>query len=125
MAAISGGSSSSNSNASSSAFSHQAPKILLAKPTLVITAKYNREPGDGGGGGDPDDDSSSLRSCLPSIGFLNLLSDSWDFHTDRFLPGIGKSTIMNEIYGFDATSPGSLAFFPFFIYIYTHICDFN
>ncbi|CAI9302221.1 unnamed protein product [Lactuca saligna] len=129
MAAIGGGSGSSNANASSSASSHQAPKILLAKPALVTAAKYNRGPGGGGGGGGPDDASSSLRSRLPSIGFLNLLSDSWDFHTDRFLPfltdntdftvigvigpaGVGKSTIMNEIYGFDATSPGMLPPFP-------------
>ncbi|KAF4396698.1 hypothetical protein G4B88_029012 [Cannabis sativa] len=71
-----------------------------------------------GGGG--EDDTASLRSRLPSIGSLNLLSDSWDFHIDRFLPfltentdftvvgvigppGVGKSTIMNELYGFDAT----------------------
>lgn len=86
MAAIGGGSGSSNANASSSASSHQAPKILLAKPALVTAAKYNRGPGGGGGGGGPDDASSSLRSRLPSVGFLNLLSDSWDFHTDRFLP---------------------------------------
>ncbi|KAI3506959.1 hypothetical protein L1887_21626 [Cichorium endivia] len=129
MAAIGGGSGPSNSNASSSAASHQAPKILLAKPALVTAAKYNRGPGGGGGGGGPDDTSSSLRSRLPSVGFLNLLSDSWDFHTDRFLPyltdntdftvigvigpaGVGKSTIMNEIYGFDATSPGMLPPFP-------------
>ncbi|XP_076916571.1 uncharacterized protein LOC143576349 [Bidens hawaiensis] len=100
------------SNPSSAA----APKILLAKPALVTAAKYNR------GGGGPDD---STRSRLPSVAFLNLLSDSWDFHTDRFLPfltdntdfsvvgvigppGVGKSTIMNEIYGFDATSSGML-----------------
>ncbi|KAL4557262.1 hypothetical protein LXL04_035435 [Taraxacum kok-saghyz] len=129
MAAIGGGNSSSNSNASSTPASHQAPKILLAKPALVTAAKYNRGPGGGGGGGGPDDASSSLRSRLPSVGFLNLLSDSWDFHTDRFLPyltdntdftvigvigppGVGKSTIMNEIYGFDATSPGTLPPFP-------------
>ncbi|KAJ0788297.1 putative P-loop containing nucleoside triphosphate hydrolase, protein SMG9 [Helianthus annuus] len=90
-----------------------APKILLAKPALVSGAKYNR-------GGD-----ESSRSRLPSVAFLNLLSDSWDFHTDRFLPfltdntdftvvgvigppGVGKSTIMNQIYGFDATSPGGM-----------------
>ncbi|KAD6796574.1 hypothetical protein E3N88_07470 [Mikania micrantha] len=88
-----------------------APKILLAKPALV---KYN-----------PAGDDSSP-SLLPSAAFLNLLSDSWDFHTDRFLPfltdntdftvigvigppGVGKSTIMNQIYGFDSTtSPGML-----------------
>ncbi|KAF3432666.1 hypothetical protein FNV43_RR23768 [Rhamnella rubrinervis] len=98
------------------------PKILLAKPGLVtgapVAAKFGR-------GGAADDDTASLRSRLPPIGSLNLLSDSWDFHIDRFLPfltenteftvvgvigppGVGKSTIMNELYGFDATSPGML-----------------
>ncbi|KAK9059647.1 hypothetical protein SSX86_020351 [Deinandra increscens subsp. villosa] len=117
-------SSSGGGNVSSSNSSSSAPKILLAKPALVTAAaaaaKYNR------GGGAPDDSSAaSLRSRLPSVAFLNLLSDSWDFHTDRFLPfltdntdftvigvigppGVGKSTIMNQIYGFDATSPGML-----------------
>ncbi|CAK9172466.1 unnamed protein product [Ilex paraguariensis] len=100
--------------------SGQAPKILLAKPGLVTAGKFNR-----GGAGGVDDESASLRSRLPSIGSLNLLSDSWEFHTDRFLPfltdntdftvvgvigppGVGKSTIMNEIYGFDGSSPGML-----------------
>ncbi|KAL6122946.1 hypothetical protein ACLB2K_075470 [Fragaria x ananassa] len=101
-------------------------KILLAKPGLVagspVAGKYGR-------GGSGDENTASLRSRLPSIGSLNLLSDSWDFHIDRFLPfltdnteftvvgvigppGVGKSTIMNELYGFDATSPGqsSLSF---------------
>ncbi|KAM7463566.1 hypothetical protein LguiA_031687 [Lonicera macranthoides] len=102
---------------------HQAPKILLAKPALVTTAgKLNRS---GGGGGAGDDDSASHRSRHSPIGSLNLLSDSWEFYTDRFLPfltdntdfmvigvigppGVGKSTIMNEIYGYDGTSPGML-----------------
>lgn len=112
-----GGGSSSNPSSAT----HQAPKILLAKPALVTASKFNR----GGAGGGGDDDSASLRSRLPSIGSLNLLSESWDFHTDRFLPfltdntdftvigvigpaGVGKSTIMNEIYGFDVSSPGML-----------------
>ncbi|KAL3524529.1 hypothetical protein ACH5RR_017363 [Cinchona calisaya] len=108
--------------------SHQAtppPKILLAKPGLVGVAA--RGVGVAPGLGGPQDDSSAaLRSRLPSIGSLNLLSDSsWDFSSDRFLPfltdntdftvvgvigppGAGKSTIMNEIYGYDATSPGML-----------------
>ncbi|KAL0317869.1 UNVERIFIED_CONTAM: hypothetical protein Sangu_2201200 [Sesamum angustifolium] len=109
----SGGSSSSNPS--------PAPKILLAKPGLVTSSKFNR----GAGSGGPDDDSTVLRSRVPSIGSLNLLSDSWDFQIDRFLPfltdnteftvvgvigppGVGKSTILNEIYGFDSTSPGML-----------------
>nr|XP_043616561.1 protein SMG9-like [Erigeron canadensis] len=128
MAGIGGGPNFSNQNSNTSSSSaphshhhhHQAPKILLAKPALVTAAKYNH-----GGAPAGDDPSSSLRSRLPSVGFLNLLSDSWDFHTDRFLPfltdntdftvigvigptGVGKSTIMNEIYGFDATSSGML-----------------
>ncbi|XP_052198743.1 uncharacterized protein LOC127805914 isoform X7 [Diospyros lotus] len=96
------------------------PKILLAKPPgLVPPGKFIR------GGSTADDDSTSIRSRLPSVGSLNLLSDSWDFHTDRILPfltdntdftvvgvigppGVGKSTIMNELYGFDGTSPGML-----------------
>ncbi|GJX87584.1 SMG9-like protein [Tanacetum coccineum] len=102
-----------NTSSSSPLLSHnQAPKILLAKPSLV---KYNNR----------SEDTSARSRVLPSVGYLNLLSDSWDFHTDRFLPfltdntdfmvigvigptGVGKSTIMNEIYGFDATSPGML-----------------
>ncbi|KAK4433189.1 hypothetical protein Salat_1081100 [Sesamum alatum] len=113
----SGGSASSNPS--------PAPKILLAKPGLVTSSKFNRGGGSGSGSGGPDDDATALRSRLPSIGSLNLLSDSWDFQIDRFLPfltdnteftvvgvigppGVGKSTILNEIYGFDSTSPGML-----------------
>ncbi|CAA2999311.1 Hypothetical predicted protein [Olea europaea subsp. europaea] len=98
----------------------QGPKILLTKPGLVTSGKFNR-----GGGGGHDDDSASLRSRLQSIGSLNLLSDSWDFQIERFLPfltdntdftvvgvigppGVGKSTILNEIYGFDPSSSGML-----------------
>lgn len=60
------------------------PKILLAKPGLVpgtpVAGKFGR-------GGTGDEYTTSLRSRLPSsIGSLNLLSDSWDFHIDRFLP---------------------------------------
>lgn len=105
--------------------SHQAaPKILLAKPGLVAAGKFSR--GVVGPGGTVEDDSAAaLRSRLPSIGSLNLLSDSWDFNPDRFLPfltdntdftvvgvigppGAGKSTILNEIYGYDPTSTGML-----------------
>ncbi|GAA0151502.1 hypothetical protein LIER_10210 [Lithospermum erythrorhizon] len=97
-----------------------APKILLAKPGLVTSAKFGRGGGGGGGAGE-DDAAASLRSRLPPNGSLNLLSDSWEFHTDRFLSfltdntefmvvgvigttGVGKSTILNEIYGFDPSS---------------------
>ncbi|KAK0596377.1 hypothetical protein LWI29_015086 [Acer saccharum] len=95
-----------------------APKILLAKPGLVtagaVPGKFGRTTN--------EDDTPSHRSRLPS---LNLLSDSWDLHIDRFLPflsentdftvvavigppGVGKSTIMNQLYGFDGSSPGML-----------------
>ena len=56
-----------------------APKILLAKPGLVAAGKFNR-------GGGAEEDGAALRSRLPSVGSLNLLSDSWDFQIDRFLP---------------------------------------
>ncbi|KAK7307989.1 hypothetical protein VNO77_41527 [Canavalia gladiata] len=99
-----------------------SPKILLAKPGLVAGGPVAGKFGRGGAG---DDDSTQLRSRLPSVASLNLLSDSWDFHIDRFLPfltentdftvigvigppGVGKSTIMNELYGFDSSSPGML-----------------
>ncbi|XP_077228699.1 uncharacterized protein LOC143861701 isoform X4 [Tasmannia lanceolata] len=88
--------------------SSNPPKILLAKPISV-----------------PAVESVVLRSRLPPLPSLNLLSDSWDFHTDRILPflsentdftvigvigppGAGKSTILNELYGFDGSSPGML-----------------
>ncbi|PON62428.1 P-loop containing nucleoside triphosphate hydrolase [Trema orientale] len=119
MAGSSGGTGSSNPSPAP-----LPPKILLAKPGLVTGAPVPGKFGRGGGSGG-EDDTVSLRSRLPSIGSLNLLSDSWDFHIDRFLPfltenteftvvgvigppGVGKSTIMNELYGFDATSPGML-----------------
>ncbi|KAK2425770.1 hypothetical protein P8452_40561 [Trifolium repens] len=99
-----------------------SPKILLAKPGLVTGAPLTGKFGRGGAG---EEDSTQLRSRLPSVASLNLLSDSWDFHFDRFLPfltentdftvigvigspGVGKSTIMNELYGFDSSSPGML-----------------
>ncbi|XP_047320848.1 nonsense-mediated mRNA decay factor SMG9-like [Impatiens glandulifera] len=111
------------SGSSSSYNAAAAPKILLAKPTLANAGKFMR-----GGGSEEESSSSSsasLRSRLHSVGSLNLLSDSWDFQIDRFLPfltdntdftvvgvigaaGVGKSTIMNELYGFDGTSPGML-----------------
>ncbi|XP_038900342.1 protein SMG9-like isoform X3 [Benincasa hispida] len=102
------------------------PKILLAKPGLVTGGPINSKIGRGTGA---DDEAASIRSRLPSLGSLNLLSDSWDLHIDRFLPfltentefkvvgiigppGVGKSTIMNEIYGYDGSSPGMLPPFP-------------
>lgn len=108
---------------SSSQSAAPPPKILLAKPGLVTTGSVVGKFGRGGGGG--EEETVSLRSRLPPIGSLNLLSDSWEFHTDRFLPfltdntdftvvgvigppGVGKSTIMNELYGYDGTSPGML-----------------
>ncbi|XP_058000254.1 uncharacterized protein LOC131178716 isoform X2 [Hevea brasiliensis] len=98
-----------------------APKILLAKPGLVTTGPVVGKFGRGGA----EDETMPHRSRLPTVGSLNLLSDSWEFHIDRFLPfltenidftvigvigppGVGKSTIMNELYGFDAGSPGML-----------------
>ncbi|CAH9070165.1 unnamed protein product [Cuscuta europaea] len=105
---------------SASPASHHAPKILLAKPGLITSGKFNR--------GGADDDPTALRSRIPPIGSLNLLSDSWEFNADRFLPfltdntdftvvgvigppGVGKSTIMNEIYGLDSNSTGILPLF--------------
>ncbi|KAL9274400.1 hypothetical protein AKJ16_DCAP13250 [Drosera capensis] len=125
--ATAGASNPATSSPSSSSFSSPAPKILLAKPGLIpgvpSAPKFIL-----GGGGDNnrEDDSASTRSRLPPVGSLNLLSDSWEFHFDRFLtllsenntdftvvgvigpPGAGKSTIMNEIYGFDPTTSGIL-----------------
>ncbi|XP_057542036.1 uncharacterized protein LOC130820614 [Amaranthus tricolor] len=111
--------------ASSSSGGPGGPKILLAKPGLVsggpsAAGKFIR-----GTSVEEDTSSVSIRSRLPPVGSLNLLSDSWDFHFDRFLPfltdnteftvvgvigspGVGKSSLMNEIYGFDPTSPGML-----------------
>ncbi|KAI4295297.1 hypothetical protein L6164_035358 [Bauhinia variegata] len=114
MASFTGGNGSSDPSPS--------PKILLAKPGLVSSGPVAGKFGRGVGA---EDESAQLRSRLPSVGSLNLLSDSWDFHIDRFLPfltentdftvvgvigppGVGKSTIMNEIYGFDPSSPGML-----------------
>ncbi|XP_022935704.1 protein SMG9-like [Cucurbita moschata] len=121
MAGSTGGNASSNSSPTP-----PPPKILLAKPGLVTGGAISSKIGRGAGA---DDESASIRSRLPSLGSLNLLSDSWDFHIDRFLPfltentefkvvgiigppGVGKSTIMNEIYGFDGSSPGMLPPFP-------------
>ncbi|XVF14844.1 hypothetical protein REPUB_Repub09cG0096400 [Reevesia pubescens] len=113
MAGSTGGTTSSNPSSNPS-----APKILLAKPSAgPVPGKFGRA--------GAEDETASHRSRLPPVGSLNLLSDSWEFHIDRFLPfltenteftvvgiigppGVGKSTIMNELYGFDGISPGML-----------------
>jgi protein SMG9 len=83
MAGSTGGTGSSNPSSAP-----PPPKILLAKPGLVtggpVAGKFGR-------GGTTDDETASLRSRLPAIGSLNLLSDSWDFHIDRFLPVLSLS----------------------------------
>lgn len=117
--------------------SSPAPKILLSKPAPsridasgpgTSAVKLMRAGGGGGGGGGGGDEDSNPRSRL-SHGSLNLLSDSWDFQADRLFPllsdntdftvigvlgppGVGKSTILNELYGFDGTSSGVLPPFP-------------
>lgn len=72
-----------------------SPKILLAKPALVtggtVAGKFSR-------GGAAEEDSSQLRSRLPSVASLNLLSDSWDFHFDRFLPVRNNLQLLNHIF---------------------------
>ena len=73
-----------NSGTAGQGSSSPAPKILLAKPGLVAgsssAGKFIR------GAGEDDSSAASIRSRLPPVGSLNLLSDSWDFHFDRFLP---------------------------------------
>lgn len=110
--------STSGTTSSNPSLNPSAPKILLAKPSAgPVPGKFGR------GGG--EDETAPHRARLPPVGSLNLLSDSWEFHIDRFLPfltentdfkvvgiigppGAGKSTIMNELYGFDGVSPGML-----------------
>ncbi|KAH9316270.1 hypothetical protein KI387_024897 [Taxus chinensis] len=119
MAAESGSASGGGATSSSA-----APKIILAKPSVPRVEsggiKILEAP-------DKDRDrenDTNPRSRLPH-GSLNLLSDSWDFHPDRLFnlvtdntdftvigvlgpPGAGKSTILNELYGFDRSTPGVL-----------------
>ncbi|TVT98460.1 hypothetical protein EJB05_46745, partial [Eragrostis curvula] len=93
------------------------PKILLAKPPLPHASSSGAED-DGGGAG-------ARARQAPQLGSLSLVSESWEAHTDKFLPyltenndfmvigiigppGVGKSTIMNELYGYDGSSPGML-----------------
>lgn len=68
---------------SSSSNPSSGPKILLAKPGLVSGGAVGGKFGRGEDETAPHVHPHPLRSRLPS---LNLLSDSWDFHIDRFLP---------------------------------------
>ncbi|KAF2306668.1 hypothetical protein GH714_020295 [Hevea brasiliensis] len=91
-----------------------APKILLAKPGPVTTGpvvgKFGRD-------GAEDETVHIGLVCLqlglsiPSLipGNSTLIAFSL-FHVIGVIgpPGVGKSTIMNELYGFDAGSPGML-----------------
>ncbi|KAJ7515037.1 hypothetical protein O6H91_23G069000 [Diphasiastrum complanatum] len=124
-----------NSGASSggAASSGGWPKILLAKSSNVSRPDSASSPGSNAGTGvvklmrDREDD-AAVRSRFPQ-GSLNLISDSWEFTSDRLLlllsentdftvigvlgpPGAGKSTILNELYGFDGTTTGVLPPFP-------------
>eukprot|EP00249_Psilotum_nudum_P011939 c23479_g2_i1 orf=290-661(+) len=101
------------------------PKILLAKPTVARSDAGTSTSGMPASVvklmRDRDDDTAA-RTRLPH-GSLHLLSESWDIFPDRVLPlmsdntdftviavlgpqGVGKSTILNELYGFDGSSPG-------------------
>lgn len=85
MAGSTGGSGLSNPSPVSS-----GPKILLAKPGLVTAGPLPGKFGRGGG----EDETTANRSRLPS---LNLLSDSWEFHIDRFLPVTPLSIIQSIV----------------------------
>ncbi|AQK79991.1 Protein SMG9 [Zea mays] len=99
------------------------PKILLAKPPLPHASSSGAD--DDGGTGV----AGGRARQAPQPGSLSLVSDAWEAHTDKILPyltenndfmvigvigppGVGKSTIMNELYGYDASSPGMLPPFP-------------
>ncbi|XP_058759942.1 uncharacterized protein LOC131633254 [Vicia villosa] len=94
------------------------PTVFLANSKLVagapVAGKFSR--GESG-----EEDTTQHHSGIPFAISLNLLSDSWNFQPDRFLPfltentnftvigviggpGVGKSSIMNELYAFDSTS---------------------
>lgn len=64
---------------SSNTTASHAPKILLAKPATLVAPS--------GADDDSSSNSVSIRSRIPSVASINLISDSsWDFHSDRFLP---------------------------------------
>lgn len=88
MAAFTSGSSTSDPSPS--------PKILLAKPGLVTGGPVVGKFGRGGSGG--EDELAQFRSRLPSVASLNLLSDSWEFHIDRFLPVISHHLLFCLIF---------------------------
>uniref|UniRef100_A0ACD5ZP12 Uncharacterized protein n=1 Tax=Avena sativa TaxID=4498 RepID=A0ACD5ZP12_AVESA len=88
------------------------PKILLAKPPLPPPSSSGA-----------DDEGGGRARQAPQPGSLSLVSDAWEVHTDKILPyltenndfmvigiigppGVGKSTIMNALYGYDGSSPG-------------------
>ncbi|XP_040381021.1 protein SMG9-like isoform X2 [Oryza brachyantha] len=96
------------------------PKILLAKPPLPHPSSSGADDDGGGGGG-----AGRSRQATTQPGSLSFVSDAWEVHTDKILPyltenndfmvigvigptGVGKSTIMNELYGYDGSSPGML-----------------
>lgn len=92
-------------------------KILLAKPATPRVeggVKLMRE----------REDDGAARARLPH-GSLNLLSDTWEFLPERSIsllsentdftvvgvlgaPGVGKSTILNQLYGFDGSASSVL-----------------
>ncbi|CAA6667027.1 unnamed protein product [Spirodela intermedia] len=78
-----------------------APKILLAKPPGIGAAasKFGRED-------EPSSAAAALRARVP----LSFLTENTDFTVVGIIgpPGAGKSTIMNELYGYDGASAGML-----------------
>lgn len=75
------------------------PKILLAKPGLGTAGPAGGKLGRVVGGGEEETAPHAHlhRSRLPS---LNLLSDSWEFQIDRFLPvtHLSSSLTSSSIY---------------------------